>query len=86
MPTEYSTLELNYSYKKVEYQEYEIKYSYDLIDYSILEYDLVYSIEALAHTNTSAMQGYWSDHTQIVGNNLPLWHAGRYSQTGTYQQ
>ena len=86
MPTEYSTLELNYSYKKVEYQEYEIKYSYDLIAYQLAEYNFIYNIEASDHTTAQEIRGYWSDHTQIVGNNLPVWHAGRYSQTSNYQQ
>ena len=86
MATEYSTLELNYSYKKVEYQEYEVKYSYDLIAYQLAEYDFVYNIEASVHATTGSMIGYWSDHTQLISNNLPLWHAGRYSQTSNYQQ
>ena len=86
MPTEYSTLELNYSYKKVEYQEYEIKYSYDLISYDTAEYDIVCNIGALNFTATGSMVGYWSDHTQVIANNLPLWHAGRYSNTSNYQQ
>jgi hypothetical protein len=86
MVTEYSILELNYSYKRVEYQEYEIKYSYDLIAYGVAEYNAVWSIEAAMHATTGSITGYWSDSTQLVGNNLPLWHAGRYSQTGNYQQ
>ena len=86
MPVEYSTLELNYSYKKVEYQEYEIKYVYDLIAYQVANYDLVYNIDASAHATTGSLSGHWSDHTQIICNNLPLWHAGRYNQTSNYQQ
>ena len=86
MPTEYSTLELNYSYKKVEYQEYEIKYSYDLISYQVAEYDTVYSFSASTHATLNPMVGHWSDHTQLIGNKLPFWHAGRYNQTSNYQQ
>ena len=84
MATEYSSLELNYSYKRVEYQEYEIKYSYDLIAYQVAEYDAVYNIAASNHVTTGDMTGHWSDHTQIIGNNLPIWHAGRYNQTSNY--
>jgi len=86
MVTEYSSLELNYSYKRVEYQEYEIKYSYDLIAYQVAEYDVAYNIAASNHATAGNMTGHWSDHTQIIGNNLPIWHAGRYNQTSNYQQ
>ncbi len=86
MATEYSTLELNYGYKKVEYEEYELKYSYGLIPYSLAEYEIIYNADASTHASTGSMVGHWSDHTQLISNNLPLWHAGRYNQTSNYQQ
>ena len=48
--------------------------------------NFVYNIDASTHATTGLMTGYWSDYTQIIGNNLPLWHAGRYSDTSNYQQ
>ena len=86
MGIEYAFFELEYSYKKVEYQEYDIKYSYGLLPYQLAKIETIYSFSANAHTNTGSMTGHWSDHTQLIGNNLPLWHAGRYNQTSNYQQ
>jgi len=86
MAAKYTTLDIKYSYKRVEYNELVLQYSYLPVVYDTNYLGVVYSLSASSHATFDGMTGYWSDHTQIIGNNLPIWHAGRYDETSNYQQ
>ncbi len=86
MATDYNTLKITYAYNRVEYNELTLKYSYLPISTDTIELDIGYSFLANEASTSFKLVGYWSDHTQMICNALPFWHAGRYEETSNYQQ
>ena len=86
MATDYNTLNVTYAYNRVSYNELTLKYSYLPVSVQTNELDLVYSFDVSTGSSFDKLIGYWSDHTQIICNSLPSWHAGRYEETSNYQQ
>jgi hypothetical protein len=86
MATDYNTLKVTYAYNRVEYNELTLRYSYLPIPVQTNELDLSYSFLANDASTSFKLVGHWSDHTQMICNALPFWHAGRYEETSNYQQ
>lgn len=82
---DYKTLKITYAYDRVSYNELTLKYSYLPVSVQTNELDLAYSFDASTGSSFNGLVGHWSDHTQIICNSLPLWHAGRYEETSSYQ-
>ncbi len=83
---DYKTLKVTYAYNRVEYNELTLGYSYLPVAVQTNELDLVYSFDVSTGSSFDRLVGHWSDHTQIICNSLPFWHAGRYEETSNYQQ
>jgi len=86
MATDYNTLKVTYGYNRIAYNELTLRYSYSIVSTDTNNLGLTYSFDALDHSSSDKMAGYWSDHTQLICNALPYWHAGRHNQTSSYQQ
>jgi hypothetical protein len=82
---DYKTLKVTYAYNRVEYNELTLRYSYLPVSVQTNELDLVYSFDVSTGSSFDRLVGHWSDHTQIICNSLPFWHAGRQEETSNYQ-
>jgi hypothetical protein len=83
---DYKTLKVTYAYNRVEYNELTLRYSYLPVPVQTNELDLTYSFDASTGNSFNKLAGHWSDHTQMICNDLPFWHAGRFNDTSNYQQ